>query len=287
VPASVCCLTPTVEALREAHVEQRGDVPVQVWDVLTTLVDLRDRRGRRHELASVVVIALAAVLGGAGSLAEIAGWAGDQPRWALQRVGCNVARRACPRSAGSRWWLTWTCWTPSCTRGWPRSPRLRRFQRRSGPLPWTAGPAAAPWPATGPGCTCSPSSSTPSVSPWVRSRPRRKGSRSSRRNGIGSSRPDQRGGHRGRVTHPTRPRPVPAPPRGRVPVHRQGQPTHPARPAAYPALGPGPGSRACLCSSAWSWSLARCNQCSLDGPFRISPRLGSPWASRRYLSQAG
>jgi len=92
VPAPVSSLLPTVEALREAHVEQRGDVPVQVWDVLTTLVDPRDRRGRRHELASVVVVALAAVLGGARSLAGIAGWAGDQPRWALQRVG--VRRRA-------------------------------------------------------------------------------------------------------------------------------------------------------------------------------------------------
>jgi predicted transposase YbfD/YdcC len=66
---------------------------VQVWDVLSTLVDPRGRRGRRHELATVLVVALAAVLGGAKTLAGIAGWVADQPRWALRRVG---ARRAPP-----------------------------------------------------------------------------------------------------------------------------------------------------------------------------------------------
>jgi len=92
VPAPVSSLIPTVEALRQARPGDDRDVPVAVWEVLTTLDDPRARRGRRHELASVLTVALAAVLGGARTLAGIAGWAADQPCWALRRVG--VRRRA-------------------------------------------------------------------------------------------------------------------------------------------------------------------------------------------------
>lgn len=87
MPAPVSSLIPTMQALRQAHPAEDRDLPVAVWDVLSTLHDSRDRRGRRHELATVLVVALAAVLGGAKTLAGIAGWAADQPRWALWRVG--------------------------------------------------------------------------------------------------------------------------------------------------------------------------------------------------------
>lgn len=67
------------------------DVPVAVWDVLSTVPDERGRRGRRHELATVLVVSVAAVLAGARSLAGIAGWAGDLPCWARPRLG--IGRR--------------------------------------------------------------------------------------------------------------------------------------------------------------------------------------------------
>lgn len=62
------------------------DVPVRVWQVLSTVPDSRGRRGRRHELATVLVVALAGVAAGARSLAGIADWAGDLPRWCWPRL---------------------------------------------------------------------------------------------------------------------------------------------------------------------------------------------------------
>ena len=67
------------------------DVPVAVWDVLTTIADGRHRRGRRHELATILVVAVAAVLAGSATLSGIAGWASDLPIWARTRVG--IGRR--------------------------------------------------------------------------------------------------------------------------------------------------------------------------------------------------
>jgi predicted transposase YbfD/YdcC len=66
-------------------------VPVAVWEVLSTIPDERGRRGRRHDLASVLVVAVAAVLAGARSLVGIADWAGDLPAWVRPRLG--IGRR--------------------------------------------------------------------------------------------------------------------------------------------------------------------------------------------------
>jgi DDE_Tnp_1-associated len=49
--------------------------------------DPRDRRGRRHPLASVLAISAAAVLAGARSVAAIAEWAADAPWPVLPRAG--------------------------------------------------------------------------------------------------------------------------------------------------------------------------------------------------------
>ena len=89
MPAPVSSLIPTVQALRQGCPDQDRDVLVAVWDVLTTVDDPRGRRGRRHQLATVLVVALAAVLGGAKTLAGIADWAADQPGWTLRRVGVH------------------------------------------------------------------------------------------------------------------------------------------------------------------------------------------------------
>jgi len=60
------------------------DGVIELWQVLSTLahslVDPRDRRGVRHDLATVLTSAVAGVAAGARSLVGIAAWAGDLPR---------------------------------------------------------------------------------------------------------------------------------------------------------------------------------------------------------------
>jgi predicted transposase YbfD/YdcC len=87
VPAPVSSLIPVADALLDHDVRAGQAAPVQVWQVLTTLTDPRHRQGRRHELATVLVVSLAAVMAGARSLAGIAGWASDLPRWCWPRLG--------------------------------------------------------------------------------------------------------------------------------------------------------------------------------------------------------
>lgn len=94
MPAPVSSLIRAADALRSSPAHPGRDVhdvPVAVWDVLTTITDGRKRRGRRHELATVLVLSVAAVLAGARTLASIAGWAADLPLWAQPRLG--IVRR--------------------------------------------------------------------------------------------------------------------------------------------------------------------------------------------------
>lgn len=91
MPAAVSSLIPVTGSLRDRSVGALDPVPVRVWDVLSTLEDPRRRRGRRHELATVLVVAVAASVAGARTLAAIAGWAADLPSWARPRFG--IGRR--------------------------------------------------------------------------------------------------------------------------------------------------------------------------------------------------
>lgn len=70
------------------------DVPVAVWEVLSTVADPRSCRGRRHELATVLTVALAAVISGLSSVSGIAAWAADLPLWSRGRFGIS---RGVPR----------------------------------------------------------------------------------------------------------------------------------------------------------------------------------------------
>ena len=54
---------------------------------LAMLPDPRDRRGRRHTLASVLAVSAAAVLAGARSVTAIAEWAADAPWPVLAALG--------------------------------------------------------------------------------------------------------------------------------------------------------------------------------------------------------
>lgn len=91
MPAPVSSLIPAADALiggaGTGGLSVLGGVPVGVWEVLSTVGDPRYPRGRRHDLATVLVVALAAVTAGARTLAGIAQWAADVPRWCWPRLG--------------------------------------------------------------------------------------------------------------------------------------------------------------------------------------------------------
>jgi hypothetical protein len=65
--------------------------------MLSTVTDPRDRRGVRHQLATVLTLAVAAVAAGARSVVAIARWAGDLPRAYWPRFAC-----ACMRVSSAR-----------------------------------------------------------------------------------------------------------------------------------------------------------------------------------------
>ena len=74
---------------------QRLDAPAtlapehyrDLLDYLAQITDPRHRRGRRHTLATVLAVAVAAVLTGARSLAAIGEWASDAPGQVLAALG--------------------------------------------------------------------------------------------------------------------------------------------------------------------------------------------------------
>ena len=73
---------------------------VDLLAVLAGLPDPRARRGRRHRLATVLAIAVCAVLAGARSYTAIAEWAHDLPATARMRLG--IAARGAPSESAIR-----------------------------------------------------------------------------------------------------------------------------------------------------------------------------------------
>lgn len=66
-------------------------IPAGLLEVLAMVPDPRKRRGRRHRLAGVFALALAATVTGARSLAAIAQWAADAPAAVLAGLGAGPA----------------------------------------------------------------------------------------------------------------------------------------------------------------------------------------------------
>lgn len=66
----------------------------ELLELLATIPDTRDARGRRHTLAAVLTLGLAAVLTGARSFVAIGEWARAQPRETLTRCGVHPDRPA-------------------------------------------------------------------------------------------------------------------------------------------------------------------------------------------------
>jgi hypothetical protein len=85
VPASVSSLIRAAGQIPAPARSAAEDVPLTVWQGLDTVPDPRRARGKRHPLATVIALALGAVLAGAGSLAAIGDWAGAVPWWSWDR----------------------------------------------------------------------------------------------------------------------------------------------------------------------------------------------------------
>lgn len=199
---------------------------------LAMIPDPRDRRGRRHTLASVLAVSAAAVLAGARSVTAIAEWAADAPGPVLAALGVrrDPLTRRCqvPGEATIRWVLARVdgdrfdravgAWLADRLR--PPGPRRRRVVAVDGKtLRGSARDghqvhllAALDHHDGG------------------RARPAR-GARSDQRDrrvpaAAGRPGPRQRGRHRRRAAHPTRPRQLPRRPRRRLPlVVKANQPT--------------------------------------------------------------
>jgi DDE_Tnp_1-associated len=184
------------------------------------LPDPRDRRGRRHTLASVLAVIVAAVAAGARSVTAIAEWATDAPWPILAALGCAVTRSpaaagspARPPSAGC--WHGWaaTRWMPPSARGWPTgcarcgtAACSRWTARGCGARPttatrWTCWPR---WTTTTAPCSPNGKSTVPGEVPTFA--------------------PLLAGLDTADAPHPTRPRRLPGRSRRRLPAGRQGQP---------------------------------------------------------------
>jgi predicted transposase YbfD/YdcC len=84
----------------DGHVPLDEDEFVELWHVLSTVPDPRDPRGVRHAFATILTLAIGAVLAGCRSVAAITAWTVDLPPWTAHRLG--VRRRPPALSTISR-----------------------------------------------------------------------------------------------------------------------------------------------------------------------------------------
>lgn len=76
-----------LEAIDALPLEGRGGL----IDVLRTIKDPRERRGRRHGIQAVLGVAVLATLAGQRSYEAIAEWAADLPKRIRRKLGCYKA----------------------------------------------------------------------------------------------------------------------------------------------------------------------------------------------------
>lgn len=113
------------EVLHTAHC---GTTSYRLRNVGEGGPEFRDVVGRVR-WATMLVVALAAVLAGTRSLAGIAEWANDLPVGQAPTRDRSPAGQACPRPGGSCSPWTRTCSTRFCARGWSHWPRRLRSRR--------------------------------------------------------------------------------------------------------------------------------------------------------------
>jgi predicted transposase YbfD/YdcC len=99
VPADLSSSIPSgLTALRHADPLRPAEAP-HLLAYLASVTDPRTRAGRRHPLVAILVLAAAAVLAGARSIAAIAEWAADAP----QPVRAALGTRRDPRTGHWVW----------------------------------------------------------------------------------------------------------------------------------------------------------------------------------------
>jgi DDE_Tnp_1-associated/Transposase DDE domain len=87
VPAPTSSRIPTAAQRPDTPVALAPDQCRSLLEDLATIIDPRKPRGRRHALATVLAVAVAAVLAGASSLVAIGEWAADAPQPVLAALG--------------------------------------------------------------------------------------------------------------------------------------------------------------------------------------------------------
>ncbi len=87
MPAPSSSPIPTVAQRLDPSAALAPEQYRDLLDYLAEIADPRHRRGRRHPLATVLAVAVAAVLTGARSLAAIGEWASDAPGQVLAALG--------------------------------------------------------------------------------------------------------------------------------------------------------------------------------------------------------
>jgi hypothetical protein len=87
VPAPTSSRIPAAATRLAGPVALAPDQCRSLLDDLATITDPRQRRGRRHTLAAVLAVAVAAVLAGARSLVATGEWAADAPQPVLAALG--------------------------------------------------------------------------------------------------------------------------------------------------------------------------------------------------------
>ena len=100
-----CALSSPVVRIAARRGGSEDVMPERCSDLVTCLAGLpdpRDRRGQRYRLASVLAVAVCAVLAGAKSLAAIGEWAADAPWDVLVALGVRSTGGSCCSSAGPR-----------------------------------------------------------------------------------------------------------------------------------------------------------------------------------------
>ena len=97
MPGPTSSRIPTAAKRLESPLAPAPDQCRSLLDDLAQLADPRKRRGRRHALATVLAVAVAAVLAGTKSLAAIGEWAADAPQPVLAALGVrrDPLRRVC------------------------------------------------------------------------------------------------------------------------------------------------------------------------------------------------
>lgn len=86
------CTSPFIPCF-DGHVPLGDGELVELWHVLSTIPYPRDRRGVRHAFATILTLAVGAVLARCCSVAAITAWARDLPPWQARRLGVRLVRR--------------------------------------------------------------------------------------------------------------------------------------------------------------------------------------------------